>query len=305
LSKKKQKKISKNKALIDAERLSLEQELHSLRKEIDKLRDTKGRKSPISRLMQLVPVKIRNLFGEILEKLMLIMLNTRDLGEQNLRDVKSSFSTLLKEIEALRKMIQEPRKKLLKWYELYSKKASQHQVSNEKEEKKKYDYAFKIIILGKPEKTAFILKFVTGIFMKDVRNTIGADIYIKNVEIEGINVTLRIWDFAAEERFRFLLPQYIRDNNGAIIMYNTIDEKSLKNISEVLEIVKKNVGEIPIFLAIPELPSKAEELVDLTRKYTFTEITSEVGPTGEHAFELLTKKMLEREIGKKDYNKKN
>jgi len=298
LSKKKQKKISKNKALIDAERLSLEQELDSLRNEIDRLRDTKGRKSPISRLMQLVPVNIRNLFGEILEKFMLIMLNTRDLGEQNLRDVKSSFSTLLKEIEALRKMIQEPRKKLLKWYEICSRKASQHQVSNnivEKEEKKKYDYAFKIIVLGKPEKIAFILKFGTGIFMEDVRNTIGADIYIKNVEIEGINVILRIWDFAAEERFRFLLPQYIRDANGAIIIYDAIDAKSLKNISEVLEIVKKNVEEIPIFLAIPELPSKAEELVDLTKKYTFTEITSEVGPTGEHTFELLTKKMIERE----------
>jgi hypothetical protein len=79
LSKKKQKKISKNKALIDAERLSLEQELDSLRNEIDRLIDTKGRKSPISRLMQLVPVNIRNLFGEILEKFMLIMLNTRDL----------------------------------------------------------------------------------------------------------------------------------------------------------------------------------------------------------------------------------
>ncbi|MHA1886339.1 MAG: hypothetical protein ACW96S_14885, partial [Promethearchaeota archaeon] len=154
MSKKKQKKISKNKALIDAERLSLEQELDSLRNEIDRLIDTKGRKSPISRLMQLVPVNIRNLFGEILEKFMLIMLNTRDLGEQNLRDVKSSFSTLLQEIEALRKMIQEPRKKLLKWYEICSRRASQHQVSNnivEREEKEKYDYAFKIIVLGKPE----------------------------------------------------------------------------------------------------------------------------------------------------------
>ncbi|MFX1558729.1 MAG: Rab family GTPase [Promethearchaeota archaeon] len=298
MSKKKQKKISKNKELIDAERLSLEQELHSLRNEIDRLRDTKGRKSPISRLMQLVPVNIRNLFGEILESLMLIMLNTRDLGEQNLRDIKSSFSTLLKEIEALRKMIQEPRRKLLKWYELCSRKASQHQVNNnivEKEEKKKFEYAFKIIVLGKPEKTAFILKCITGIFMEDVRNTIGADIYIKNVEIEGINVTLRIWDFAAEERFRFLLPQYIKDATGAIIMHDASDAKSLKNISEVLEIVKKNVGEIPIFLAIPELPSKFEEIVDLTEKYTFTEITSEVEQTGEHAFKLLTKKMLEHE----------
>lgn len=290
--------LETEKQLIDTERMRLEQELYSLRNEINRYRDTKGRKSPICRLMQLIPTNIRNLFGEILEKLMLIMLSTRDLGEQNLRDVESGFSTLLEEIEALRKMIQEPRKKLLKWYELRSVKTEQPLGINnqiEKEEKKKSEYAFNIIVLGKPEKTAFILKSVTGIFIEDIRNTVGADFYIKNVEIRGINISLRIWDFAAEERFRFLLPQYIRDANGGIIIYNAIDAKSLKNISEVLEIAKKNVGEIPIFLAIPELPSKAEEFVDLTRKYTFTDITSEVGPTGEHAFELLTKKMLERD----------
>ena len=74
-----------------------------------------------------------------------------------------------------------------------------------------------------------------------------------------------------------------------------IDAKILKTISELLEIIKKNVGEIPIFLAIPELPPKAEELVDFIEKYSFTEITSEVGPTGKHAFELLTKRVLEAE----------
>jgi hypothetical protein len=290
--------LETEKQLIDTERLRLEQEVHSLRNEIDKLRDTNGRKSPISRLMQLGPVNIRSLYGEILEKLMLIMLSTRDLGEQNLRDVKSGFSTLLKEIEALRKMIQEPPKKLLKWYELRSVKAEQPPSINnqiKKEENVKSDYVFKIIVFGKPEKTVFILKFLTGIFLEDLRNTVGVDFYTKILEVENKTVTLRIWDFAAEERFRFLLPQYIEDSNGAIIMYDAIDAKILKTISELLEIIKKNVGEIPIFLAIPELPPKAEELVDFIEKYSFTEITSEVGPTGKHAFELLTKRMLEAE----------
>ena len=131
--------------------------------------------------------------------------------------------------------------------------------------------------------------------MEDIRNRAGVDFYTKILEVEGKTVTLRIWDFAAEERFRFLLHQYIKDANGAIIMYDAIDIKILKIISELLEIIKKNVADIPIFFAIPELPSKAEELVDLIEKYTLTEITSETGPTGEHAFELLTKKMFEHE----------
>ena len=131
--------------------------------------------------------------------------------------------------------------------------------------------------------------------MEDLRNTVGVDFYTKILEVEDKTVKLRIWDFAAEERFKFLIHQYIKDSNGAIIMYDAIDVKILKTISELLKIIKKNVGEIPIFLAIPELPSKAEELVDILEKYSFTEITSEVGPTDEHAFELITKKMLERE----------
>ena len=48
-----------------------------------------------------------------------------------------------------------------------------------------------------------------------------------------------IWDFAAEERFRFLLPQYIGDANGATIVYDAIDAKSLKNVSNIIEIGKK------------------------------------------------------------------
>ena len=180
-------------------------------------------------------------------------------------------------------------------YELHSLKADQPPVSNnivEKEEKKKFDYTFKIIVLGKPEKTAFILKFVTGIFTEDIRNTIGVDFYLKNVEIEGIKVTLQIWDFATEERFKVLLPQFIRDANGAMIMYDVIDAKTLKAISEVIELVKKHVGNIPIFLNVPELPSKAEEFADFIKKYKLTEITSDIRLTGENIFKLLTKKML-------------
>ena len=73
-----------------------------------------------------------------------------------------------------------------------------------------------------------------------------------------------------------------------------MDSKALKNFSEFIEAIKEKVGDIPIFLAIPGLPSKTEEYVDLTENYMFTEITSEIGLDGEHAFELLTKKMLKK-----------
>ncbi|GAI02466.1 unnamed protein product, partial [marine sediment metagenome] len=68
--------------------------------------------------------------------------------------------------------LQEPSGILLKWYDLHSVKADQPPVSNnkiEKERKKTSDHVFKIIVLGKPEKTAFIRMALTGFFEEDIR----------------------------------------------------------------------------------------------------------------------------------------
>ena len=288
--------LETEKQLPDAERLRLEQELHGSRNEVGKNRKEKAKESPIYGLMELVPANIRNVFGEILEKLMHIVLSTRNLGDQSLQDVSSKISNLLEEIKKIDKGLQKQSEMVLKWYELHSVSTEQPPVRNNREETQdyeEYDYTFKIIVLGKPEKTAFILKFVTGRFMKDIRNTLGADFYGKTITVDGKTVRLQIFDFATEERFRRILPQFIRETNGAIIMYDIIDAKTLEIILEVIELVKKNVGEIPIFLALAEFPSKEGQRTVLTEKYTLTEITSETGPNGEHAFELLTKKMID------------
>lgn len=290
--------LETEKQLLDAERIRLKEELHSLRNVGGRNRIARVRKSPILRLMELVPANLRNVFGEILKSLMQIVLSTRYLGDQSLQDVKSKISNLLEEIKEIEKKFQEPSVRLLKWYELQSVKADQPPVSNnkiEKEEKKKYNYAFKIIVLGKPEKTAFIRRFITERFEEDIKMTIGVDFSIKNVEVEGKTVTLRIWDFAGEERFRVLLPSFVKGADGGIFMYDAIDAKTLSIISEVIEIVRNSAGDIPIFLTLAKLPSKEGQLAVLTKKYTLTDITSEVGSNGEQAFELLTKKMLEQE----------
>jgi len=274
--------LETDKKSLNAERYRLEREVHSLRNEVDRLINARLRKSPI------VSNNGRINFNEILGK------DDKKQKESPTDSPAKIDSPIEKEVNKL----QEPSGRMLKWYELQSIIADQPPVSNnkiEKERKKTSDHAFKIIVLGKPEKTAFIRRFATGFFEEDIKMTIGADFSVKMVEVEGKKVTLRIWDFAAEERFRSLLPHFIRGANGTIIMYDIIDTKTLEVISEVIELVKKNVGDIPIFLNVPELTSKTEEFADFRKKYILTEITSEIGLTGEIIFELLTKKMLEHE----------
>ena len=123
--------------------------------------------------------------------------------------------------------------------------------------------------------------------------TTGADFSVKKVEVDGTPIILRIWDFASEDRFNILLPAYVKGSNGVIIMNDVMEAKGFKRLSEYIEVVRDNVGSIPIFLAMPELPSELEKHVEFNEGYTLHEITLEVGLNGEQAFELLTKKMLE------------
>jgi hypothetical protein len=272
--------------------------------------------------VDLFPANIKDIYGQILEKLGNIMDSTRNLGDQSLKSVMSQVSNVLEEIKKIEEDLQNvlsktsnlfeevkkiekslpqtvDSKKTLKWYDLKHIEADQPSDRNnkvEKEEIKKHDNEFKIIVLGVPEKTAFIHKFITDDFREDLKMTIGADFSIKKLEIDSRTVTLRIWDFAAEERFRVSLPNFVSGADGGILMYDVVDTKILKEISEVIDIIRKYAGTIPIFLTVSEVPSKERQFAYFNKKYTLTELTSEVGPKGEYAFEFLTKKILERKV---------
>jgi small GTP-binding protein len=191
----------------------------------------------------------------------------------------------------------EPIRILYKWYEIHSRKADQGLIPSikiGKKKKKKKKYVFKIVVLGRPEKTTFIQKCLRGEFADDIEMTTGADFGVKKMEVDGIHITLRIWDMAGTDRFIFIIPEYIKDTNGVIIICDEMDAKGFNRLSKYIEIVWDNVGDIPIFFCNPRFTLKAEQHVNPNEKYKITEITSEIGPIGKHAFELLTKRIIEQ-----------
>ncbi len=82
-------------------------------------------------------------------------------------------------------------------------------------------------------------RYLTGVFKGDSTMTIGVDFHMKKVEIEGKRVGLQIWDFAGEDRFRFLLPSYVRGAAGGIFMYDITRYSSIKNFGEWMDVVKQ------------------------------------------------------------------
>jgi len=100
---------------------------------------------------------------------------------------------------------------------------------------------YKVCIVGNGGvgKTTLLQRYITGQFFLDTKVTIGLDIGVKYLTVEGTRITLQIWDFGGEDRFRFLLPNYTRGAFGGIFMYDLTRPHSLRNIDEWIKIFRQ------------------------------------------------------------------
>jgi len=168
-----------------------------------------------------------------------------------------------------------------------------------------YDALFKVVIFGDSGsgKTTLRKRFMTNSFISASRPTIGVDFETKILEIDGLEVKLLIWDFAGEERFRFILPQYIYGTMGGILMYDITNYSSFSHIHEWLSVIKEANQRFPIILLggksdleesreIPwDLGMEAAKSIGLTE---FIECSSKTGENIEETFITLARLMLSK-----------
>jgi len=165
--------------------------------------------------------------------------------------------------------------------------------------------AFKLCIFGDNflGKTTLVNRYFTKVFDESIKMTIGADFYVKDLEIDGKNVVIRIWDFGGEQRFKVLLPSFAKGADGGIFVFDITRYTSLKNIDDWLSIFEKNVRrEIPIIMVgvLLDLQDKrsveTEDAVELSEKYNlqgYFECSPKIGVNVEEIFEFITRKMMQ------------
>lgn len=95
------------------------------------------------------------------------------------------------------------------------------------------DYLFKILLIGDSYvgKTCLLLRFSDDAFDEECKGTIGVDFKIRTVEVDGKVVKLQIWDTAGQDRFRTITASYYRGAHGIIVVYDTTDMVSFRNVS--------------------------------------------------------------------------
>ena len=171
------------------------------------------------------------------------------------------------------------------------------------------DAMFKVVFFGDGGvgKTTLINRYLTGVFKSDSVITIGVDFHVKKIDIDGKRVSLQIWDFAGEDRFRFLMPSYVVGASGGIFMYDITRYTSLRNFNDWIDIFKQGYKgdnhQMPVIMVGSKLDLEykravsREEAFELAKKnnlYTYVECSSKSGQNVEEVFIEISRYMMKK-----------
>lgn len=136
-------------------------------------------------------------------------------------------------------------------------------------------------------KTTIVERFVTGIFNPNMIMTIGVNHAVKTLQTsDGRNVTLQIWDLGGEDRFRFVVQNYVRGSNAGVVAFDLTRMSSLVNLADWLDIIREVVPDIPLYLVgmkkdlVEEIPPD-DNYKEIMEKYNLKEFLMTSSVTGE------------------------
>lgn len=92
--------------------------------------------------------------------------------------------------------------------------------------------SYKIILIGDSAvgKTSIINRFAENEYPETHIITIGTDLRVKNIYIDGTKIKVQLWDTAGQERFRSISRNFYRGADGIIVVYAINDTKSFQNV---------------------------------------------------------------------------
>ena len=123
----------------------------------------------------------------------------------------------------------------------------------------------------------------------------------KDINLNGIELKLMIWDFAGQERFRYMFPQYINGTIGGILMYDITNYSSFSDIRNWVSLIHETTQRFPIILVgskldldnLREVPHKEGLRVAKSIGLRgFIECSSKTGENVEVLFEAMLRLML-------------
>ena len=110
---------------------------------------------------------------------------------------------------------------------------------------------YKIVFVGDicVGKTSIMNRFILNEFSDEYdviiflilyfQSTIGVDFATKMIEFRNNSIKLQMWDSAGQERYKALIPSYVRGAAIIFIVYDLSDSNSFTNLEEWINFIKQ------------------------------------------------------------------
>lgn len=156
----------------------------------------------------------------------------------------------------------------------------------------------KVILVGHfgVGKSSLVRRFVHSQFSEEYITTIGVKIDKKIVNIDGVGITLLIWDIAGENSQQKIPQSYRLGAHGALYVFDVSRPATYEHLENEILALKEMIPGIPLQI----LANKSDLVEDETLQECLKKIapyqafatSAKTGARVEEAFELLAKKMI-------------
>lgn len=97
----------------------------------------------------------------------------------------------------------------------------------------------KVVFVGNSAvgKTSIINQYMYDSVSNDHEPTVGIDFFAKTLHLEDRNIRMQIWDTAGQEKFRSLIPSYIRDSTVAVFVFDITQHQTFDDLEKWVKMV--------------------------------------------------------------------
>lgn len=140
----------------------------------------------------------------------------------------------------------------------------------------------KIIFVGDAGvgKTTIISRIMDNPFNDVYEPSIGVDFMSKNIKYRGQTVKLQMWDTAGQEKYKGLIPSYVRNSSIVFLVYDISTKVSFDNIPKWINFIRTIENATLVLcgnkIDLPNREVKKEEAEALAQKegITFFEVSA-------------------------------
>jgi len=171
---------------------------------------------------------------------------------------------------------------------------------------------YKIVILGDQfvGKTSILNKYKYENSEDKYTPTIGIDFITKNVYLEDKTIRLIMWDTAGSERFKSLIPSYIKNANAIILAYDITSKASFLSLDKWLTDISDKVPNNAYIIIAGnkyDMEQKRQVTTDEIKKFAdekglkFIETSAKTGYNINELFNTITFNLFDKNNMEKEH----